>query len=191
MRVKNIRTEVLDEEKDVYIGRGSKWGNPFVIGKDGDRNQVIEMYKKYFDSNDELKKDIEELRNKNLVCYCSPKKCHGEVLIEEIMKRKHKNEELRKQVSAHAQATHKKRLEKYMMHQLRQGLVGVDTLKEFLQTTEVKTESGKSTGFTYSKKMEDVGHDDSTCACLKCERVRRVRYMKARKTSPDTPSRYY
>ena len=100
-------------------------------------------------------------------------------------------EELRQKVSAHAQATHKKALERYMRCQERRGLTGQSNLKDFLQTTEVKTESGKSTGFNYSKKMEDVGHDDSTCACLKCERVRRVRYMKARKSNPDKKSRYY
>jgi uncharacterized protein YebE (UPF0316 family) len=84
VRIKNIRNEELKTDSDVYIGRGSKWGNPFVIGKDGDRNLVIKKFKKYFDSNNELKKDIQELRGKNLVCYCSPKKCHGEVLIEKV-----------------------------------------------------------------------------------------------------------
>ena len=29
----------------IYIGRGSAWGNPFVIGRDGDRAEVIEKYK--------------------------------------------------------------------------------------------------------------------------------------------------
>ena len=100
-------------------------------------------------------------------------------------------EELRQKVSAYAQATHKKALERYMRCQTRRGLTGQSNLKEFLQTTEVKTESGKSTGFTYSNEMEDVGHDDSTCACKNCERVRRTRYMKARKADPDTKSRYY
>ena len=100
-------------------------------------------------------------------------------------------EEIRQTVSAYAQATHKRHRARYMRCQERRGLTGESTSKEFLQNTEVKTESGKSTGFTYSKKMEDVGHDDSTCACMNCERVRRVRYMKARRTDPDTKSRYY
>ena len=100
-------------------------------------------------------------------------------------------EEIRQSVKEHGQANHKRHLKRYFKCQERRGLTGQSTLKEFLQTTEVKTESGKSTGFTYSKKMEDIGHDDSHCSCLNCERVRRSRYMKARKTSPDTPSRYY
>lgn len=33
---------------DVYIGRGSPFGNPFQIGRDGDRKQVIEKYRVYF-----------------------------------------------------------------------------------------------------------------------------------------------
>ena len=87
VRVKNIRTEIFDEDKDVFIGRGSKWGNPFIIGKDGDRDLVIERYIDYFENNKELIKDIEELKGKNLICYCSPKACHGDYLIKKIGKK--------------------------------------------------------------------------------------------------------
>jgi hypothetical protein len=66
---------------DVYIGRGSKWGNPFIIGTDGDREEVIKKYKEYILKNEALK-DIEELRDKVLGCYCHPLPCHGDVLIE-------------------------------------------------------------------------------------------------------------
>ena len=41
-RVLNKRTGTHDGA--IYIGRGSKWGNPFVIGKDGTRAEVIEKY---------------------------------------------------------------------------------------------------------------------------------------------------
>ena len=44
-RVKHIRE--VKESNDVYIGRGSKWGNPYVIGKDGNRDEVIEKYRLY------------------------------------------------------------------------------------------------------------------------------------------------
>lgn len=87
IKVKHIHEPV--ESNDVYIGRGSKWGNPFVIGKDGDRNLVINKYIEYFDNNDELKKDIEELKDKNLVCYCSPKACHGDYLLKIVEKYKY------------------------------------------------------------------------------------------------------
>lgn len=69
------------EQYDIYIGRPSKWGNPFVIGKDGDRNEVVEKYKTYI-LKSELLKDIEELRGKILGCWCKPAKCHGDVLVE-------------------------------------------------------------------------------------------------------------
>ena len=66
---------------DVYIGRPSKWENPFRIGKDGTRKEVIEKYEKYILSNKELMKDLFELEGKILACWCKPKPCHGDVLV--------------------------------------------------------------------------------------------------------------
>jgi hypothetical protein len=63
-----------------YIGRGSKWGNPFVIGKDGSRDEVIAKYEAYLVSSG-LIDDIHELRGRNLVCYCAPLRCHGDILL--------------------------------------------------------------------------------------------------------------
>ena len=74
---------------DVYIGRGSKWGNPFVIGKDGNRKQVIEKYRQYLLNNHELLTAIPELVDKVLGCWCSPEPCHGDVLIEFVIQYKH------------------------------------------------------------------------------------------------------
>lgn len=42
-RVINIDIEPAPESS-VFIGRPSKWANPFVIGKDGDRNTVKDKY---------------------------------------------------------------------------------------------------------------------------------------------------
>jgi len=70
------------EANDIYIGRGSKWGNPFVIGRDGSRELVIAKYKEYILNKPELMEDIKSLKNKNLVCFCSPKACHGDVIKE-------------------------------------------------------------------------------------------------------------
>ncbi len=66
----------------VYIGRGSKWGNPYEIDtKTGDtRLVVIEKYKRYFWESS-LPNDIEELEGKDLVCYCKPLPCHGDYLV--------------------------------------------------------------------------------------------------------------
>lgn len=66
---------------DVYIGRGSKWGNPFVIGQDGDRNTVIEKYREWILTQPQIN-DLEELRGKRLGCFCKPNRCHGDILVE-------------------------------------------------------------------------------------------------------------
>lgn len=67
------------EPYDVYIGRPSKWGNPFVVGRDGDRTEVIEKYKTWLYTHP---LPYEELRGKILGCWCSPHPCHGDILME-------------------------------------------------------------------------------------------------------------
>lgn len=69
------------ENYDVYIGRPSKWGNPFSIGKDGTRKEVIEKYERYILKNKELLNDLHELEDKVLGCWCKPKSCHGDILV--------------------------------------------------------------------------------------------------------------
>ena len=64
----------------IYIGRPSKWGNPFVIGRDGTREQVVYKYEEWI-KRSVLMDDIEELRGKDLVCWCAPLPCHGDVLL--------------------------------------------------------------------------------------------------------------
>ncbi len=79
------KTTVVNKRKapyDVYIGRGSKWGNPFVIGPDGNREEVIRRYRVWIKNQPELLKDIHELKCKVLGCFCKPQACHGDVLIE-------------------------------------------------------------------------------------------------------------
>lgn len=65
-------------EGAVYIGRGSPWGNPYVIGKHGTREQVIELYR----VNVLPKLGVSQLRGKHLVCFCKPLACHGDLLLE-------------------------------------------------------------------------------------------------------------
>src|SRR5260370_640984 len=52
----------------VYVGRGSKWGNPFRIGVDGDRAMVIARYATWLRDQHDLLRALDELRGKNLVC---------------------------------------------------------------------------------------------------------------------------
>ena len=98
-KLKTIVVHCKKHEYDVYIGRGccprtglrSRWGNPFRIGVDGTRTQVIEKYREYILNNVELLVALEELRGKRLGCWCvdepvdharEHKQCHGEVLLE-------------------------------------------------------------------------------------------------------------
>ena len=69
------------EEFDVYIGRGSVWGNPFVIGKDGNRQEVIAKYALWLKNNQELLGRLPELDGKRLGCFCKPEDCHGDMLV--------------------------------------------------------------------------------------------------------------
>lgn len=65
---------------DVYIGRPSKWGNPFTIGRDGSREAVIQAYLDYILTRPDLIAALPELRGKTLGCWCAPLSCHGHVL---------------------------------------------------------------------------------------------------------------
>lgn len=65
-----------------YIGRPSKWGNPFVIGQDGNREEVVQKYREWIVTQSHLMKSLEEIRGHNLRCWCAPLACHGDVLLE-------------------------------------------------------------------------------------------------------------
>lgn len=83
-RVVNKRYEAYD----VYIGRGSQWGNPFRIGPDGSREDVIRKHKAYLweqiKAGEVGKADLQELEDKRLGCFCKPLACHGDTLIAAI-----------------------------------------------------------------------------------------------------------
>jgi len=68
-------------EYDEYIGRPSKWGNPFVVGADGTRDEVIEKYEQWIQTQPDLLADVYKLKGKVLGCWCAPKRCHGEILV--------------------------------------------------------------------------------------------------------------
>jgi hypothetical protein len=65
----------------VYIGRGSKWGNPFRIGPDGDRAIVIAKYERWLRDQYHLLRALDELRGHDLVCLCALLACHGDLLL--------------------------------------------------------------------------------------------------------------
>jgi hypothetical protein len=70
------------EPYDVYIGRPSKFGNPYVIGIDGTRDDVIEKYRVWINTQPQLLAALPELKGKVLGCWCAPLPCHGDVLAE-------------------------------------------------------------------------------------------------------------
>jgi len=86
-KVVNIYSIPEDWESDpdyAYIGRGSKWGNPWIIGN-LTRREVIERYEAdLLDS--ALMDDLHELEGKFLVCHCAPLPCHGDVLVKWLKK---------------------------------------------------------------------------------------------------------
>ena len=63
----------------VYVGRPSKWGNPFVFGRDGSRDEVIAKYHAWIVRQPELIAALHELRGKDLMCWCGaralPRRC--------------------------------------------------------------------------------------------------------------------
>lgn len=79
------RTRVVHLKKepfDVLIDRRTRWGNPFVIGNDGDRDEVIAKYRAWIKTQPDLLAALPELRGKVLGCWCKPDACHGDVLAE-------------------------------------------------------------------------------------------------------------
>jgi len=78
MKVVNLRKA----KHTIYIGRGSIFGNPFVMGRDGGRKQVIEKYEKYLVNNKKVLDAIYNLsKDAILGCFCSPLDCHGSIII--------------------------------------------------------------------------------------------------------------
>ncbi len=82
MKIFNRRDKNVPKEA-VYVGRPSKWGNPYQIGISGTREEVIQMYRE--DLEDALASNphyLDDLRGKDLVCWCAPFPCHADVLLE-------------------------------------------------------------------------------------------------------------
>jgi hypothetical protein len=94
-RVLNIRVCPGRQVPDgaVYIGRtvsrmglsGSKWGNPFKAAKQGDMEAhavVVALYRRWLGGQPKLLAALSELHGCDLVCWCAPLPCHGDVLLE-------------------------------------------------------------------------------------------------------------
>jgi hypothetical protein len=78
------RTTVVNIKRgdryDVYCGRPSIWGNPFVLGRDGNRAAVIVKHARWIQTQPQLLARLSELKGKRLGCYCAPAPCHCDTL---------------------------------------------------------------------------------------------------------------
>ena len=98
IRTVNIRKANMPDVKKnthyFYCGRGSELGNPYVIGFDGTREEVIRKYKGYFYSQElyetnlykQIKEAVEKDKIVTLGCYCKPRDCHCDVIEESLRK---------------------------------------------------------------------------------------------------------
>ena len=80
--VVNMRTA----KYDVAVDRSSPFGNPFHLGKDGDRAAVLAKYREYFheriEKDPEFRRKVLTLRGLKLGCWCAPLLCHGMIIAE-------------------------------------------------------------------------------------------------------------
>lgn len=83
-RVLNKRTDVIPRGA-VYVGRPTFWGNPFHLLLERDRHTILLAYRAWLTATPDGQQrltHIHELRGKDLVCWCAPKPCHADVLLE-------------------------------------------------------------------------------------------------------------
>lgn len=83
----NMR-EVGRSGEIVRIDRQTRFGNPFRLEKDGGdytREESVRQYRKWFnaqlDDDDEFREAVHSLRGETLGCWCTPKLCHGDVIL--------------------------------------------------------------------------------------------------------------
>ena len=80
-RVYNKRARGVPADA-VYVGRPTKWGNPYIVGKHGAQGECVDLFARHIESRPDLVAAAKrELRGKNLVCWCAPKRCHADVLL--------------------------------------------------------------------------------------------------------------
>lgn len=80
--------KITPAAQDVYIGRPSKWGNPFSHQAKGTlaehlvdtRTRAVWSYAEWLLDQPRLLEALPELEGKRLVCWCKPQSCHGDVL---------------------------------------------------------------------------------------------------------------
>ena len=85
MRVLNRHKDTWDSHTCVDIMRGSRWGNPFVVGLDGTLEECLVMFRQYAEFRVRVQSSwLKRLVGKDLWCCCKPKDCHGDILVEMV-----------------------------------------------------------------------------------------------------------
>jgi hypothetical protein len=85
LKITKVSNKDLGDSYDVYIGRGTLWGNPYQMGKEGTRDEVIAKFaydfeRRFLKLPEQFDMNIEKLRGKTLGCHCKPAACHGDVI---------------------------------------------------------------------------------------------------------------
>lgn len=85
LKITKVSNKDAGDSYDVYIGRGTLWGNPYQMGKEGTRDEVIAKFaydfeKRFLKLPEKFDENIEKLRGKTLGCHCKPAACHGDVI---------------------------------------------------------------------------------------------------------------
>jgi len=84
-RIQDVTITPENEDRYVYVGRPSRWGNPYRSGVDGTKEEVVERYKHHLRSRPDLMASLPTLFGKQLLCWCEPETaCHGRVLADEV-----------------------------------------------------------------------------------------------------------
>lgn len=78
-RVLNRYTITPFDEEPIYIGRPSKWQNPFPVTKELPRGESVKKFETWVLTQPQLLEDAKrELKGRNLLCFCTPRRCHGD-----------------------------------------------------------------------------------------------------------------
>jgi ParB-like chromosome segregation protein Spo0J len=78
---KNLICWAESQRLSVRVDRSSRYGNPFVLNEDGDRDFVCDCYERhYLPNKPSIHSRISELKGRVLICHCFPQRCHGDVL---------------------------------------------------------------------------------------------------------------
>ena len=81
-KVYNKKIDKGIPEDAVYIGRPSIWGNPWFMLDESKRNTVCDRFERHVAENAEFRRMIQiQLKGKDLVCYCAPRRCHGDTIL--------------------------------------------------------------------------------------------------------------